>query len=85
MKKWSPRFSLYARAQGRKPQAQLDHDREKYPGGCMAGFFSWMTLRINRFAAKHPEHCFIVDPRTPGLAPVIHNQDAFTRWLEAHV
>mgnify|MGYP001583008765 CR=1 FL=1 len=40
---WNPRFVAYAKSQGcADPDAVLDLDRERYPGGCMTGF----TLRI---------------------------------------
>ena len=76
MSGWNPRFALYARAQGRKPQAQLDHDREEYPGGCMAGFILWMGPFFRRFATECPEHY---------VGNAIHDHAAFDRWLEDHV
>lgn len=39
---WNPRFVAYAAMYGRTPEAQLDHDRVKFPGGCMAGFIAMM-------------------------------------------
>jgi hypothetical protein len=75
---WNPRFALYARAQGRTPQEQLDHDREEWTG-CMCGFILWMAPRIQRFKIECPEYCV-----GKGSNATIHDQEAFDRWLEAH-
>lgn len=45
MKKWNFRYVHYAAEQGRSPEAQLEHDIEKYPGGRMTGFLLWISAR----------------------------------------
>lgn len=39
----NPRYQAYARAQGRTPAQQLEHDRLRWPGGCMCGFILWIA------------------------------------------
>ena len=53
-KEWNPRYVAYARAHGRTPDAMLEHDREKYPGGCMCGFILWMSKMQQAFYAASP-------------------------------
>lgn len=53
--KWNPYFLAYARAAGREPDAQLEHDKARYPGGCMAGFIVWIAAAKRRFAHAHPD------------------------------
>lgn len=50
---FNPRFILYARAHGREPEAMLDHDRERFPGGLMAGFLTWISERWQAWDSKH--------------------------------
>lgn len=42
-KKWNPRFSAYAKAQGCTEAEVLRRDDWKYPGGRMTGFVLWMA------------------------------------------
>lgn len=39
---WNPRFLAFARVHGRTPVEQLAHDDERWPGGRMAGFITWL-------------------------------------------
>lgn len=43
--KWNPYFVAYAATNGRTCAAQVEHDREEYPGGSMVGFILWMNQR----------------------------------------
>jgi hypothetical protein len=38
----NPRYIAYCQAHGRSAGEQLSYDREKYPGGVMAGFILWL-------------------------------------------
>jgi len=50
-------FRAYCDAQGRRPAAQLAHDRKQYPGGCMSGFICWNLTKLAKFKRAHPEAC----------------------------
>lgn len=50
----NPRFANCARAHGREPSAQLEQDRNDWPGGMMIGFIHWNRARIREFAIDHP-------------------------------
>ena len=39
---WNPRYEAYARVHGRDPEAMLEYDRKRWPGGCMCGFMLWI-------------------------------------------
>jgi hypothetical protein len=56
-KQWNPHFVSYAKAHGRTPSKQLEHDDEAYPGGKMCGFIVWMGGLMTKFKTEHPEHC----------------------------
>jgi len=55
MNKWNPIFAAYAAAHGRTPAAQLDHDKEEWPGGCMCGFICWIAEKKAAFFRVCPE------------------------------
>lgn len=48
---WNVRYVAYARANGRKPEAQLKHDREAWPGGVMCGFILWISAKWAEYRA----------------------------------
>lgn len=52
-KQWNPRYVEFARASGRGPQEQLDHDRAESGdrGGVMTDFILWMGARLREFRA----------------------------------
>lgn len=50
---WNPRYVAYATAHGRDPDAQLEHDREAWPGGAMCGFVLWIGERWTAWRREH--------------------------------
>lgn len=52
---WNPRYLAYAKEAGHTPDEQLAHDRQAWPGGCMAGFILWISGKRQLFAMRHPE------------------------------
>lgn len=65
-------FEAYSQAHGRGPAEQLAHDSARFPGGKMAGYLAWMTLRIAEFKAlRGIEH---IPPEGPVRAD-------FEAWL----
>ncbi|HMI93819.1 MAG TPA: hypothetical protein VK509_20740 [Polyangiales bacterium] len=52
---WNARYLAYATAHGEPdPDAMLASDRERYPGGHMAGFSAWMSGRWQAWDASRP-------------------------------
>ena len=49
----TPRYSAYCRAHGRDPESMLAHDRERFPGGKMAGFIVWLRREWSAFDDEH--------------------------------
>lgn len=41
----NPRYVAYCTAHGSDPDAMLEADRERWPGGIMTGFVLWMSAR----------------------------------------
>jgi hypothetical protein len=79
MAEWNPRFVAYAKAHGQTPEGMLQNDKEKFPGGCMAGFMLWINTMRQKFFQQHPEHCFV---RVSGKSfEAIANQEAWTEFL----
>ena len=52
------RYALYAKANGRTPEAQLAADKVKYPGGCMTGFILWISARQRDYTTRLIEEAF---------------------------
>lgn len=50
MTDFQPRYIAYARSHGREPEAQLAHDRERWPGGANTGFIVWVSRRWREWA-----------------------------------
>ena len=71
---WNPRYVAYATSNGRDPQAQLDADKEAWPGGRMAPFMFWISAQIRAFR-EVARAAFDVHGR-------LTDNDAFGRWLE---
>jgi hypothetical protein len=55
---FQPYFVAYANAHGRTPEAQLEHDKAQFPGGCMCVFILWIGERKRTFYEATPEHFF---------------------------
>lgn len=72
---FQPRFVAYAKAHGREPQAQLDHDSKRWPGGCMCGFICWIGERKAAFLKVWPDAFYGWDK--------ISDQAAWTAFLES--
>lgn len=70
---WNPRYVAFAASQDRTPEAQLEHDRQKFQGGCMVPFILWISEKKRTFRARHPELC---------IGDAIKDQDAWTRFLQ---
>lgn len=49
IREWNPRYLAYADANHNLPQEQILIDRQKYPGGYMAGFIIWNRLHWSLF------------------------------------
>jgi len=73
---WNPRYVCYARAHGREPQAMLDYDRDRFPGGSMSGFVVWNGDKWKEFANKF-------HPKTPPELRQCYHGDEYDRWLAA--
>lgn len=69
----NPRYVAYAKSHGKTPQEMLEFDKQKYSGGCMAGFIIWIHRRCSEFKKISPE-LFCGDE--------IGDQDRFTAFLE---
>ena len=71
MSHWNPRFELYAEMHNRTPDAMLAFDAERYPGGRMAGYITWIDERWRDYA------------RAKGLSRDLASLDqaAFDAWL----
>lgn len=50
---FQPRFAAYARVHGRTPEAQIEHDKEAWPGGVMTGFVLWNNERWREWRAAN--------------------------------
>ena len=73
---WNPRYLAYCRAHGiSDPDAMLDHDNERWPGGCMCGFILWIQARWNEF----DQFTGISHKSETGVQQEYH--DTFDLWL----
>lgn len=70
---WQPRYLAYAKAHGRTPEAQREHDRREWPGAAACPIILWLRRREQEFAKAHPEAV------TRGAGILDH--DAYTRFL----
>ena len=67
-------YVAYAAAHGRGPVEQMEADRERWPGGPMAGFLAWMGERWREFHAAIGCDCGNQGAR---------HRDEFVAWLRA--
>ena len=67
------RFAAYALAHGRDPEAQLAHDRGRFPGGRMAGYIVWIGGRLRAWRSA--------TGRAPDAPMDGADHAAFDRWL----
>ncbi len=77
MKKWNPRFLAYCKSVGGSPEQVLARDREKYPGGHMAGFMLWIRDAWRRWASE------VGEKEEWGGAWSSRQHEAFDAWLRA--
>ena len=69
----NPRYVRFATVHGRTSEAQMVHDRERWPGGVMTGFILWMSARwVQWRALRHI-------PRDAPLSEADHRD--FDEWL----
>ena len=73
---FNPRYTEYAKAHGKTEEEMLSQDKEQYPGGCMAGFVTWINDKwfkwrmLNNISKDFP------------LSTEHH--EAFTNWLKGN-
>lgn len=80
---WNPRYLQYCRANGGlTPDAMLERDRERYPGGCMCGFILWHSAKLNEARQTHREFFYIEIGGNPGG---LIDHAGYDRWLRASV
>lgn len=55
-REFQPLYVAYAKAHGREPEAMLEHDTERWPGGKMCGYLLWGGERLHAWATLtgHP-------------------------------
>jgi hypothetical protein len=70
---FNPRYVAYAAVHGKEPNAMMEHDRERYPGGCMTGFITWIPQQWLEWAKSVGRRDLAM------LSDAEH--DAFTDWL----
>lgn len=71
-KKWNPRYLVYCGDED--PDTVLERDRERYPGGCMAGFILWLHRKWAEWKTMkgYPlTECYAYSPY----------QEEFDEWL----
>lgn len=85
---WNGRFVQYARVHGRTPEAQIEFDRERYPGGSMCGYVLWNKARIHEWKTLvnfprcpgHPSEWWPGFEAGPATKDTI-NAAAYDKWL----
>ena len=73
MTQYSTPYTAYAKAHNKTPDEMLAHDKNAWPGGCMAGFILWVRQKKQEFFAAHPEACMDRD--------AIRDRDAWNKFL----
>ncbi len=70
---WNPRYVLYAADYSREPEAQMEADRERWPGGLMVGYICWIGARWADWLRLNP--AAMRSHHTPA------DHQAFDAWL----
>ena len=78
MKACNPRYAAYAASHKLTPEAMLEHDRGRFPGGHMAGFMIWIREHWRAFDQERG-----YDHRTHSDMRPDADHDAFSTWLLA--
>lgn len=68
---YQSRYVAYARAHDMAPEAMDAHDNERFPGGCMAGYITWINDRWREWEA-------LTGRRQPYTDA---DHDSFDAWL----
>lgn len=74
---WSREYLAYARAHGREPDEQAEHDDAAWPGGRACGFMLWVSARLR--AAAEQGLPFV--GRAPSVGVTVIDHEAWSRWL----
>lgn len=71
----NPRYLAYCKANGfeNDPNGMLEHDKEQWPGGHMAGFMLWIRHRLSDYYVEHPD--------VPKALVLDVDHERFDAWL----
>lgn len=69
---YQARYRAYCNAQGRDPEAQMQHDATAFPGGVMTGYILWVRDQWVQWRAAHP---------SANRFASAEEHDAFDTWL----
>lgn len=47
---YQPRYLAYCAAHDMAPEQMLNHDKKRWPGGCMCGFIIWISEQWRAWA-----------------------------------
>lgn len=73
--RWNPRYVAYASSEGLTPKEILAKDKERWPGGHMAGFMSWVRRHWEMWDRAQGHSRARCDERPDS------DYTAFTAWL----
>lgn len=82
MTAWNPRYLAYCRAHKMTPEKMLEHDREKWAGGCMCGFILWHSAKLSAARRAHREFFYI---EVGGTAGGLVDHKGYDKWLNESV
>jgi hypothetical protein len=72
MTDYQQRYVAYAKSNGKTPDEMLKHDKNNFPGGCMANYIIWINSKISDFKC-------LIGKNGYGLSREEHDQ--FNEWL----